>query len=101
MDEKKWQEHQEKLAALRKRFSRLRWRVRVWWALYNGAMDALLLTVVADRASYPTALALVLANLIFSTMVMNNKNKKWVALQQQQEQELMEKAPAGKIRLYE
>lgn len=101
MDEKKWQEHQQKLAELRRRFSRLRWRVRLWWALYNVAADVLLLTLVAEHTSYPLALALVLASTIFSTMMMNNKNKKWVALQQKQELELMEKAPVGKIRLYE
>ena len=101
MDEAKWQEYQQKRAELHTRFNRLRWKTRIWWALYNMAADTLLFTLVAEHTSYPLALALCLASTIFSTMLMHNKNKKWVAIEQKLEQEMMEKAPVGKIRLYD
>lgn len=101
MDEKKWQEYQDKLAEVRARFAKQRWKSRFWWGLYNVVVDVLLFAVVAGYTSVPLCLALCLASTILSTMELHMVNKKWVALQLKQEQEIMEKAPVGRIRLYE
>ncbi len=98
MDEKVWQAYEEQHRQLQRQFRRHRWRVWLIWLGYilvtNGAV--VLFMYPWDMAYAVCALVL---NSFVSLFLACFATARWLKEEQKQKQQLIEKAPIGKMRL--
>ncbi len=98
INEKAQAEYEAKLAALHKNYKKLRWGVRLVWLIYFIISMGLLIYFLYDR-NIGVFWVAVLINGMGSIVMMSYFLKLWQQQEQKQEQQLIEQAPIGKIRL--
>lgn len=95
MNDTQWEKYQQKLTALHNKYKKRRRTAWLVWILYFAVTTALVFWLI----SLPYSIAAEVFNLMLSWIVLNQRLKHDHAVENTQEQLLMDDAPVGKIRL--
>lgn len=99
MDTQKAQaEFEEKMAAMHKRYKKIRWRIRLIWLIYTAVSLTLLILFLMPR-NIVIFWAAVFLSFTGSVVLMSFRLKLWQQQEKKQEELLIEQAPVGRIRL--
>lgn len=94
MNDKKWEQYQQRVDDLHKKYKKRRWLARLIWLAYFVPTTALILWLVGLPFSIPVAVF----NLMMSFVVLSQNIKSNLRIEAEQERLLMDEAPMGKIR---